>query len=140
MPNARDVASDTDVTEASAVGASTTRQMPGRKGTSTVGATPETIGVIRDRVASLYTETHWQATEDIRTLLAWIDRLTDGIKAIEPARLAGIETQMQVSCRAAATVWERKGQPRRAEQERAMVPIHKETARALRALAEIEEE
>lgn len=50
--------------------------------------------------------------------------------------LAGVETQMQVSCQAAATVANHRGELGKAWAETKMVPIHKEQAAIFRQIAE----
>ncbi len=50
--------------------------------------------------------------------------------------LASVETQMQVSCQAAATLANRSGELARGRAEMKMVPIHKKRAAVFRQIAE----
>ncbi len=68
--------------------------------------------------------------------------ILESIRAVDPRRLAWVETQMEVSCRAKATVLRRSGRighGRLAEGELIAAEQHKETAAALRVLAAIVE-
>ncbi len=79
----------------------------------------------------------------LEVLRAKVEILRGAIRAVDPTRLAWIETQMEVSCRAKATVLRRSGrigEERMAERELLAAKQHKETAAALRNLAAIVEE
>ena len=71
-----------------------------------------------------------------------VEALKEAIRAIDPLRLAWVETQMQVSCQAREVMLRRSGRigsERKAERELIAAEQHKETAAALRVLVAIVE-
>ena len=79
----------------------------------------------------------------LETLRAKVQILLGAIHEVDLLRLTWVETQMEVSCRAKATVLRRSGrlgEERMAERELLAAKQHKETAAALRNLAAIVEE
>lgn len=68
---------------------------------------------------------------------AKISKLKDAALEIQPKRLAEIETQMQVSCQARAAASRVLNDTRQARKEETAAECHKETAAALRRLAEM---
>ena len=102
--------------------------------------TPEQVQLSRERALSPENANVVCILIEKTKLLALCDTvetLRDAALETQPIRLAEIETQMQVSCQARAAASRVLNDTRQARKEGAAAECHKETAAALRRLADI---